>query len=144
MAIWLRGAAMALVAVAAPAAADDDEPDYVFFSKPGVVHEAALADWDECRDLASAVEPPRAGSVYTPNVAAAAAAGFAQGLIRGAQRRHMFDAALRKCFQVKGYARYETTKEDAKALYAGPWKEMRERLADKSAAPAPAQPALVP
>ncbi|HEX6375434.1 MAG TPA: hypothetical protein VFZ91_06910 [Allosphingosinicella sp.] len=139
-------AAMALLAAAAPvgAADDEDDPDYVFFHKEGVTRDAAIADWEECRDLASAVEPPRGPSVYTPNVAAAAAAGFMQGLIRGAQRRHMFDAALRKCFQVKGYGRYETTKEESKLLYSGSWSVMRGKLADKATGPKPSQPALVP
>ena len=139
-------AAIALLVAAAPASAADDaeDPDNFFFHKPGVSREAALADWEECRDLASAVEPPRGPSVYTPTVAAAAAAGFAQGFIRGGQRRHMGEAAMRKCFQVKGYARYGMTKEEAKQLYSGGWKTMREKLADKAAGPAPTQPALVP
>ena len=138
--------AIVLLLSAAPAVAadDEDDPDHFFFHKEGVAREAALADWEECRDLASAVEPPRGPSVYTPNVAAAAAAGFMQGLMRGAQRRHMFDAALRKCFQVKGYKRYEMTKEEGKLLYSGGWSAMREKLADKSTGPTPSQPALVP
>jgi hypothetical protein len=142
----MRIAAIALLLAGTPAAAadDEDDPDNFFFHKPGVSHEAALADWEECRDLASAVEPPRGPSVYMPNVAAAAAAGFAQGFIRGGQRRHMGEAAMRKCFQVKGYSRYAMTKEEAKLLYSGGWKTMREKLADKAAGPAPAQPALVP
>lgn len=144
----LRGtiAASALLLAAAPAfAADEDDGSdakYFFYHKAGADRAQVLADLEECRDLASAVEPPRAGYVYTPTVAAAAAAGFVQGLIRGAQRRHMGDAALRKCFGVKGYSRYEMTKEEAKQLYAGGWKEMRERLADKAIGPAPAGEAL--
>ena len=139
-------AAFALLLAGAPAVAadDEDDPDNFFFHKPGVSREAALADWEECRDLASAVEPPQGPSVYTPNVAAAAAAGFARGWIRGGQRRHMAEAAFRKCFQVKGYSRFEIGKEEAKQLYSGSWKEMREKLADKAAGPAPSQPALVP
>jgi hypothetical protein len=139
-------AALALLLAAAPAAAQEaeDDPDNFYFHKPGVSKEAALADWEECRDLASAVEPPRGPSVYTPNVAAAAAAGFAQGFIRGGQRRRMGEAAMRKCFQVKGYGRYGMTKEEAKQLYSGGWKTMRERLADKASGPAPTEPALVP
>ena len=139
-------AAIALLLAAAPAAAADDEgdPDNFFFHKEGVSKEAALADWEECRDLASAVEPPRGPSVYTPNVAAAAAAGLVQGFIRGSQRRHMGEAALRKCFQVKGYGRYEMSKGEAKLLYSGGWKAMKEKLADRAAGPAPSQPALVP
>jgi hypothetical protein len=138
--------AMALLLAAAPAAAADeeDDPDNFFFHKPGVSKEAALADWEECRDLASAVEPPRGPSVYTPNVAGAAAAGLVQGFIRGGQRRHMGEAAFRKCFQVKGYARYGMTKEEAKLLYSGGWKVMREKLAEKASGPAPAEPALAP
>ena len=142
----MRLAAIAVLIAAAPAAAaeDEEDPDNFFFHKPGVSKAVALADWEECRDLASAVEPPRGPSVYTPNVAAAAAAGFAQGFIRGGQRRHMGEAAMRKCFQVKGYARYGMTKEEAKLLYSGGWKTMREKLADKAAGPAPSEPALVP
>ena len=137
-------ATIALLAAPAWAADDENDPDHVFFHKEGAAREAVLADWEECRDLASAVEPPRGPSMYTPNVAAAAAAGFMQGLIRGKQRRHMFDAALRKCFQVKGYKRYEMSKEEAKLLYSGNWKVMREKLADKATGPTPSQPALVP
>ncbi len=141
--IWIAAIAMTL---AAPAAAQEDEedPDYFFFHKPGVARDSALADWEECRDLASAVEPPRGPSVYTPTVAGAAAAGLVQGFIRGGQRRRMADAAFRKCFQVKGYGRYGMTKEEGKLVYSGSWKAMREKLADKATGPAPSQPALVP
>ena len=141
-----RIGAVALLLAAAPSAAaeDEEDPDNFFFHKPGVSREAALADWEECRDLASAVEPPRGPSVYTPTVAGAAAAGLVQGFIRGGQRRRMGEAAFRKCFQVKGYGRYGMTKEEAKQLYSGGWKVMREKLADKAAGPAPAQPALEP
>ena len=66
---------------------------------------------------------------------AAATTGFLQGLQRGAQRRHLFDAALRKCLHVKGYARYALPKEEAKALYTGGWPQLRERLADRALAP---------
>ena len=136
-------AAFAALAAASPAAAaDDDEDDYTFFYQAGITRQQAIADFEECRDLASRVEPPRGASPYTPNVAAAAAAGFVQGLIRGAQRRHMGDAALRKCLGVKGYGRYGFTKDEAKALYAGGWKEMRERVADRATGPVPTQRAL--
>ncbi|MEO7177932.1 MAG: hypothetical protein ABIW83_03735 [Allosphingosinicella sp.] len=141
-----RIAAVALLLAASPAAAADeeDDPDYFFFHKPGVSKEAALADWEECRDLASAVEPPRGPSVYTPTVAGAAAAGLVQGFIRGGQRRHMADAAFRKCFQVKGYGRYGIAKEDGKLLYSGSWKVMREKLAEKASGPAPTEAVLLP
>jgi hypothetical protein len=142
--VRIAAIACVLAAVPASAAEEADDPDNFFFHKPGVAREAALADWEECRDLASAVEPPRGPSIYTPTVAGAAAAGIVQGFIRGGQRRHMAEAAFRKCFQVKGYARYEISKEEAKQLYSGGWKEMREKLADKAAGPAPSQPALVP
>jgi hypothetical protein len=139
-------AVIALLAAAAPAMAADEEgdPDNFFFHKPGVSKETAVADFEECRELASAVEPPRGPSVYTPTVAGAAAAGLVQGFIRGGQRRHMGEAALRKCFQVKGYGRYEMTKEEAKQLYSGGWKAMKEKLAARASGPAPSQPALVP
>lgn len=142
--IWT--AAIATMLAAAPAAAADDveDPDYFFFHKPGVSKEAALADWEECRELASAVEPPRGPSIYTPNLAGAAAAGLVQGFIRGGQRRHMGDAAFRKCFQVKGYGRYGMTKEEGKLVYSGSWKEMREKLAERATGPAPSQPVLLP
>lgn len=136
-------ASFALLAAASPAAAaDDDEDDYTFFYQAGVSRQQVLADFEECRDLASRVEPPRGPSPYTPSVAGAAAVGFVQGLIRGAQRRHMGDAALRKCLGVKGYGRYGFTKDEAKALYAGNWQQMRERIADKATGPAPTQRAL--
>jgi hypothetical protein len=139
-------AAIAMMLTAAPGAAaeGEDDPDYFYFHKAGVSKEAALADWEECRDLASAVEPPRGPSLYTPTVAGAAAAGLVQGFIRGGQRRRMGDAAFRKCFQVKGYGRYGIPKEEGKLLYSGDWKVMREKLADKASGPAPSQPVLVP
>ncbi|MGZ8286848.1 MAG: hypothetical protein ACXW27_15850 [Allosphingosinicella sp.] len=144
--IWTAAiAAMLTAAVPAAAAADDvNDPDYFFFHKPGVSKAAALADWEECRDLASAVEPPRGPSIYTPNLAGAAAAGLVQGFIRGGQRRRMGDAAFRKCFQVKGYGRYGMTKEEGKLLYSGSWKVMREKLADRASGPAPSQTVLLP
>lgn len=138
-------ATIATMMAAAPAMAQDEEdPDYFYFHKPGVSKDAALADWEECRDLASAVEPPRGPSVYTPTVAGAAAVGLVQGFIRGGQRRRMGEAAFRKCFQVKGYVRYGLNKEEGKLLYAGSWKVLREKLADKAVGPAPSDPALLP
>ena len=85
MRMGIRTAAIAAMLIAVPAAAaeDEDDPDYFYFHKAGISKEAALADWEECRDLASAVEPPRGPSVYTPTVAGAAAAGLVQGFIRG-------------------------------------------------------------
>lgn len=120
-----------------PALAQDDgtSDKYDFFSQPGRERALVIADFVECRDLASAVQPPRAGYVYTPNAVAAGAVGFMQGLVRGAQRRHMFDAALRKCMNVKGYARYATTKDEVKVIYSGSWDAMREKLADRALAP---------
>jgi hypothetical protein len=139
----IAAALMVLVGPAPASAADnDDEADYTFYWQAGIGREQVLADFEECRDLASRVEPPRGPSPYTPNVAAAAAAGFVQGLIRGAQRRHLGDAALRKCLGVKGYGRYGFTKDEAKAMYAGSWQQMRERVADRATGPAPTQPAL--
>jgi len=128
-------AAPLLCATAAFAQDADDGDKYNFFSQPTATREQVLADLDECRDLASTVRPPQSGYTYTPNVAAAAAVGILQGFTKGAQRRHMFDAALRKCMNVKGYARYAMTKEQAKVVYAGSWKEMRERLTDRALAP---------
>ncbi len=108
---------------------------YTFFSQPTATRAQVLADWDECRELASAVQPPRAGYLYSPNAIAAGVNGFIQGMQRGSQRRHMFDASLRKCMSVKGYARYATAKDDAKSLYDGNWATMREKLADRALAP---------
>lgn len=136
MGMVTAGAALALAlaqAAAEPAAIDDK---YVFFSQPGAARAQVLADFDECRDLSSTVQPPRAGFAYAPNAVAAATTGFLQGLQRGAQRRHMFDAALRKCMNVKGYARCAMTKAEAEALYAGGgWSKLREGLADRALAP---------
>ena len=133
MGVLFAGAALLLVAQAgAPEAAADDK--FTFFSQPSATRAQVLADWDECRDLASAVQPPPAGYMYSPNAIAAGVNGFMQGLQRGAQRRHLTDAALRKCMNVKGYARYAMTKDQAKALYDGGWTQMRERLADRALA----------
>lgn len=118
-----------------------DEPDkYFFFSKPEVTAEQAGADWDQCRELVSQVQPPAAAPIYYANpggaagLAAAAAVGFVQGFIRAGQRRHMVDAALRKCMHVKGYGRYAMTKDEAKAMYDGGWDQIRPRLVQKAVA----------
>lgn len=120
-----------------------DSKDF-FFSQPGIARETARADWEECRDLSSAVTPPPQGYAYTPNLIAAGAIGLVQGFIRGSQRRHMYDAALRKCMAVKGYRRIAMSEEEAKLLFAGEWPEMRERLVDRAVAPAPAAGELLP
>jgi hypothetical protein len=126
-------------------AADEEDADkYTFFSQPSATRAQVLAHYEECRDLASMVQPPQAGNVYSPSIAGAAAAGFVQGLIKGAQRRHMFDAALRKCMSVNGYERYAMTKDEAKLLYDGEWEVVRERLADKALAPTSGKVRLEP
>jgi hypothetical protein len=137
MKVWGLAAAVLPILCATAASAQDagDGDKYNFFSRPTATREQVLSDLDECRDLASAVRPPQPGYVYTPNVAAAAATGLVHGFMKGAQRRHMFDAALRKCMSVKGYSRYSMSKEQAKITYTGSWKEMRERLTDRALAP---------
>jgi len=149
MKIWGSGAiALAMLplsfSTAASAQDNSDDDKYTFFSQPTATRQQVLADLDECRDLASTVRPPQPGYVYTPNVAAAAATGVLQGLMKGAQRRHMFDAALRKCMSVKGYTRYSMSKEEAKIAYSGSWKDMRERLTDRALAPTPAGTRMEP
>lgn len=132
------GAALTLALVQVAGAQEGAPPDdekYTFFHQPDLARTQVLADWEECRDLASAVQPPRAGYIYSPNAIAAGMNGFMQGLQRGAQRRHLFDAALRKCMNLKGYARYAMAKDEAKALYDGGWARMREKLADRALAP---------
>jgi len=131
----LIGVALSLAAPSAGWAQETDGEKFNFFSQPSLSRAQVLADFDECRDLASAVQPPQPGYTYTPNIVAAAAVGMVQGFMKGAQRRHMFDAALRKCMSIKGYGRYALTKEQAKAIYAGSWQQMRERLADRALAP---------
>lgn len=138
-------ASLSLLCATAAAAQDADDGDkYNFFSQPTASRAQILADFDECRDLASTVRPPQPGYVYAPNVAAAAASGFLQGLQKGAQRRHLFDAALRKCMNVKGYARYAMSKEQAQLIYKGSWKDMREKLADRALAPTEGMTRLEP
>lgn len=136
--------ALACLPAMASAAEGDDAEKFFFFQNSSVTREQALGDWDECRDLASVVQPPPAGYVYAPGLAGAAAAGFIQGLVRGAQRRHMLDAALRKCMSVKGYGRYPMPKDEAKALYAGGWPQIRERLADRAVSTVSAPTRLEP
>jgi hypothetical protein len=131
--IW--AAPLLLVSAAAHAEDSADAEKRFFFSNPGLTREQVAADWEECRELASQVRPPQAPNVYTQGMAGAAAAGFMKGLIQGAQRRHMFDAALRKCMSVKGYQRYTMSKPDFEALYDGEWAQMRERLIDRALAP---------
>lgn len=121
-------------AAAGQAQEADDADKYNFFSQPTASREQVLADFDECRELASGVKPPQPGYVYSQGIAGAAAVGLLQGFMKGAQRRHMFDAALRKCMSVKGYARYPMSKEQAKLVYDGSWTEMREKLADRAIA----------
>lgn len=130
--MWMAAALMCASGAAAAQERAEDADDYFFFQNPSITRTQALADWDECRDLAGVVQPPAAGSVYAPGLAGAAAAGFIQGLVRGAQRRHMLDAAIRKCMNVKGYGRFAMTKDEAKAMYAGGWPQIRERLADRA------------
>lgn len=128
---------LALPSVAFAAEGEEDEK-FFFFHNATITRDQALADWDECRELAGVVRAPPAGYIYTPNaggaagLAGAAAAGFMQGIIQGQQRRRMIDAAIRKCMNVKGYTRYSMTKDEAKLLYAGDWPQIRERLADKA------------
>lgn len=132
-----RPLATLLLLLSSPAyaeSADDAEQRY-FFSNVSLDRAQILTDWDECRDLASMVRPPETGSVYAPGLAGAAAAGFLKGLIQGAQRRHMFDASLRKCMSIKGYQRYMLSKPDYEALYTGKWPELREKLADRAVSP---------
>jgi hypothetical protein len=131
----LWGIALLFAGLSATQNAHADEGDYNYFSQPTVTRTQVLADYEECRELAGAVQPPPAGYVYSQGVAGAAAAGFMKGLIEGAQRRHMGDAAIRKCMSIKGYTRYKISKDEAKALYAGKWEAMRERLADRAIAP---------
>ncbi|QHL90423.1 hypothetical protein GVO57_05695 [Sphingomonas changnyeongensis] len=121
----------------------DNEPaDYFYFSKAGIAAEQAGADWDECRDLVGTIRGPVPDPVYYYNpggaagMAAAAAVGFVQGFIRAGQRRHMINAGIRKCMQVKGYARYAMTKDEAKLVYDGKWEDIRARLVEKAVAPA--------
>ncbi len=109
---------------------------YSFFSQNGLARERALADFEECRDLAGVVQPPSSNDyVYTPGLAAAATVGFLQGLERGEKRRNMADAAFRKCMSIKGYLRFAMTKDEARALYDGGWQEQRERMVDRALAP---------
>ena len=135
---WFAAALACLPAAAVAQDGEEDADKFFFFNNSSITREQALVDWDECRDLAGSVQPPPAGYIYTPNaggaagLAGAAVGGFMQGLIRGAQRRHMLDAAVRKCMQVKGYARYSMTEDEAKALYADGWTQIRERLADRA------------
>ncbi len=121
----------------------NNEPaDYFYFSKAGIAAEQAGADWDECRDLVATIRGPVPDQVYyytpggTAGVVANAAVGLIQGFIRAGQRRHMINAGIRKCMQVKGYARYAMTKDEADAVYDGKWDDIRARLVEKAVAPA--------
>lgn len=137
-------AALLALPGAALAEESDDSDKFFFFNNPAVSREQALADWDECRDLAGVIQPPPAGYMYTPGLAGAAVGGLLQGLIQGAQRRHMTDAAVRKCMNIKGYQRYTMAKEDAQALYSGKWPQIREKLADRAVAPVASAARLEP
>ena len=125
------------VLIASSAYADEasDPEKYNFYSQATISREQALIDWDECRDLAGVVQPPPAGYAYSQGLAGAAASGFLQGLISGSQRRHMLEAALRKCMFLKGYQRYAATKEEIGILYTGKWADVREKLADRAVKP---------
>jgi hypothetical protein len=113
----------------------EDSGKYELFSQPGIERAQVLKDFDECRDLAGNVQPPPAGYVYAPGLAASAATGFIQGMMQGAQRRHMSGAAFRKCLNIKGYQRFAATREEAKSLYGAKWAVARERIADAALAP---------
>lgn len=121
---------------AALAKAGNSNSDYYFFNQPGVSRERALADLAECSTLAGGVQPPGNDTYsYSPGIIAAGVNGFLQGMERGQQRRNMVGAAFRKCMQIKGYQRYEMTKDEAKAMFAGSWEDGRGRLADVAVAP---------
>lgn len=134
-------ATLVLAAAAQAEDAPDDPSEYFFFSKAGITAEQAGVDWDECRELVGPVQAPAAPAIYYSNaggaagLAGAAAAGFIQGFISAGQRRHMIDAAIRKCMHVKGYGRYAMTKDEANAMYDGGWDQIRPRLVSKAVSP---------
>lgn len=136
---WLIAVTLAASATfGLPAMAKDGNSNapYYFFNQPGVSREQALADLLECGDLAGGVQPPGSDTyTYSPGIIAAGVNGFLQGMERGQQRRNMVGAAFRKCMAIKGYQRFEMTKDEAKAMFAGSWDEGRGRLADAAAAP---------
>jgi hypothetical protein len=111
---------------------------YYYFSQPGIARAQVLADFEECRDLASMVRPPSSSDlayVPTQGVAGAATLGLLQGLERGERHRNMAGAAYRRCMAIKGYKRLAMSKDEAKVLYAGGWEIQRERMVDAALAP---------
>lgn len=139
-------AAILVATLSASAAARAEEGEekpskHFFFSRPDLPAEQVAADWEECRELVGPMQPPAANAVYyapqggAAGLAGAAAAGFIQGIIRARQRSHMIDAGIRKCMHIKGYVRYEMSKEEAKQIYSGGWSEIRPRLVFKALAP---------
>jgi hypothetical protein len=120
-----------------PALADGGSSNspYYYFSQPGLTQERVLADFEECRELASMVRPPSSSDyVYAPGLAGAATVGFLQGLERGERHRNMAGAAFRKCMTVKGYRRHALSKDEAKVMYSGNWQEQRGRMVDAALA----------
>lgn len=139
------GLAAGLALWAGPAAGGNAVSPWFFFSQPGLAPEQVLADFEECRDLAGRVQPPRTDpGVYAPDPVGAATVGFLEGMQRGEQRRNMANAAFRKCLAVKGYTRHELSKAEAKALYAGGWEQQFPRMVDRALQPVTGHPRLDP
>jgi hypothetical protein len=109
----------------------------VYFHKANVRPDAFAADLAYCLDLAKGVRAPAAPYVYTPNLYAAAAAGFFAGIMRSRERRHMIDSVLRTCMTDKGYRRVEATKALGKELDGLSEKARTERFYALAGAPEP-------
>jgi len=129
--MW-RSLATVAMGLSGPAMAADavPEPAGEIFIKPGVLRDVALADFDECRELASAVRAPAQTPVGTSTLIGVGVVALIQGAAAGSQRRKMVDISYRKCLSIKGYGRYALDADAARSVYAGAWDSQRVRLAE--------------
>ncbi len=132
MRAWMCIAAAAALGLSAPAAAA--EP--VYFHKAGVERQAFVADFGECNELAGGVRVERM-NVYSPNMAAAAAASFFAPFFEGSMRRGMTNNVLRTCMADKGYRRVEVSDAEEKSLRKLKQEARVERLFTLATAPEP-------
>ena len=129
--------AVGLLLGSGEAFAAEDEEKFFYFHKSDITPETFVGDFEYCGEYAARVQPPKAGYVYTPNLAAAGAAGFMQGIMKSGQRRMMIRAVQRKCMGMKGYTRYFMEEDRLDELWDGGWKDAKERVAALGSGPVP-------
>ena len=108
----------------------------VYFHKAGVDRATFASDFEECNELAGGVRVERM-NVYSPNMAAMAAASFFAPFFEGSVRRGMTNNVLRVCMADKGYRRVEVSDAEEKSLRKLKAEARVERLFTLATAPEP-------